>query len=53
LLEKVSKMRGENTSTFLRRMALRGLAELGFLTKDEEKALGITNSQTPPHPRQT
>lgn len=42
LVEKTSNMRGEDPSSFVRRMMRKGFAELGFLDNEEKKALGIT-----------
>ncbi len=42
LLEKITTLRGEDQSTFIKRMMRRGFAELGFLEKNEKKALGVT-----------
>ena len=41
LLDELCKNRGENKSTFVRRTIKEQLAELGFLSKDEQKALGV------------
>ena len=41
LIEKVSKSRGEDVSSFTRRSIKKELAALGFLPEEDMKALGI------------
>jgi hypothetical protein len=41
LLEKVCRSRGEDVSDFARRSILRELASLGYLSLDDQKALGV------------
>jgi len=41
LLFKVTESRRENLSVFIRRAAMKYLAELSFLPNEEKKALGI------------
>ena len=41
LLEKVSRARGEDISSFVRRAIKKELASLGFLSEQDKKALGI------------
>lgn len=41
LLERVSKARGEDISSFVRRSIRKELARLSFLSIEEKKALGI------------
>lgn len=40
IIDDVSKKRGGDRSTFIREIILHELAKLGFLTEEEEKALG-------------
>lgn len=40
LLKKIVKFRGEDTSSFVRRAVRLELARLGYLPKEESKALG-------------
>jgi len=42
LLKKVSQDRGEDVSDFVRRAVYKELASLNFLTKQQRKALGVT-----------
>jgi hypothetical protein len=44
LLLKVSRLRGEDPSNFIRRAMRIELARLGFLTEEEEQALGIVDA---------
>ena len=48
LIKGVSKARGEDLSDFVRRAVKRELARLSYLSKDEEKALGITSRPASP-----
>jgi len=41
LLEKITKLRGEDPSSFLRRAMRKEFAELGFLDEEGKKALRI------------
>lgn len=41
LIKKVSKARGEDLSSFVRRAVYRELATLSFLSEEQKKALGI------------
>ena len=41
LIQKVAKERGEGTADFARRALKKELAGLGYLTKSEQKALGV------------
>ena len=41
LIHKISKKRGENAADFARRSIKKEIASLGFLTKEEVKALGV------------
>lgn len=41
LLDKVCEGRGEDRAVFARRAVLKELASLGFLSKEQMKALGI------------
>lgn len=41
ILQEVCGRRGESEADFLRRSVLKELADLGFLTDDDKKALGI------------
>ena len=43
LLENISKARGEDVSDFVRRAVFKELAELGFVSKEQRKALGMVN----------
>ena len=45
LLVKVSRARGEDPSSFIRRAMRMELARLGFLSGEEMQALGITNEK--------
>jgi len=45
LLVKVSRARGEDPSSFIRRAMRMELARLGFLSEEEMQALGITNEK--------
>lgn len=40
-IKEVAKLRGEDTSSFFRRAVRIELAKLGYLTSQEQKALGI------------
>jgi len=44
LIHRISKKRGENSADFARRSIKKEIARLGFLTKEEVKALGIKSS---------
>jgi uncharacterized protein (DUF1778 family) len=41
LLRKISKARGEDVSSFVRRSILSELARLSYLDSEQEKALGL------------
>ena len=41
LLDRITKMRGADPSSFLRRAMRKEFAELGFLDEEERKALGL------------
>jgi len=41
LIKKVSSKRGEGSADFTRRAIKKELARLGFLTKEDVKALGV------------
>ena len=41
LLDKICKNRGEQISDLVRRAILKEFGELGFLSKEQEKALGF------------
>jgi uncharacterized protein (DUF1778 family) len=41
LVEKISKLRGEDVSDFVRRSIRKELASLSFLSAEDKKALGI------------
>jgi hypothetical protein len=41
LVEKISKLRGEDVSDFVRRSIRKELASLSFLSTEDKKALGI------------
>ncbi len=43
LLKKVSHDRGEDVSDFVRRAVYKELASLDFLSKEQKKALGVTD----------
>ena len=43
LIWKVCKLRKEDASDFIRRAVATELARLSYLSKDEKKALGISN----------
>jgi len=45
LLVKVSRARGEDPSSFVRRAMRMELAKLGFLSEEEMQALGIKNEK--------
>lgn len=45
LIEKVARNRGEQISTFTRRAILKELSRFGFLTDEEERALGISKNE--------
>lgn len=45
LVRKVSKARGEDMSDFIRRAVYRELALLNFLSKEQKKALGISQAE--------
>jgi len=45
LILKVSRTRGEDPSSFIRRAVLLELAKLGFLSEEENQALGILNEK--------
>ena len=42
LIKKVSEDRGESLSSFVRRAILVQLGELGYLSDEERKSLGLT-----------
>jgi len=42
LIEKVCASRGEDISDFVRRAVKKELASLGFLSDEEQRALGVT-----------
>lgn len=44
LLKKISKARGEDLSSFIRRAVYKELADLSFLSKEQKKALGLTTA---------
>jgi uncharacterized protein (DUF1778 family) len=44
LVEKVSKLRGEDISDFIRRSVLKELASLSYLPDEDKKALGVLAS---------
>ena len=46
-LRTISKARGEDVSDFVRRAILKELANLGFLSPEEKKALGILEVHQP------
>ena len=46
ILKEVAHARGEHISTFARRAIMNELAELGFLSDRENKALGIQGTST-------
>lgn len=50
ILEEVVKARGEDKSTFIRRLIYTELAKLSYLTEENKKALGIKigQGQSPP-----
>ena len=43
-LQKISRARGEDVSSFIRRSVLKELASLSFLTEEQKKALGMQSS---------
>lgn len=45
LVVKVSRNRGEDVSSFLRRLLLQELARLSYLSEEQKKALGIVTPQ--------
>jgi len=45
LLVKVSKARGEDPSSFIRRAMRMELARLGFLSEEEMQALGVADEK--------
>jgi len=45
LILKVSRTRGEDPSSFIRRAVLLELAKLGFLSQEENQALGILDEK--------
>jgi len=45
LILKVSRTRGEDPSSFIRRAVLLELAKLGYLSQEENQALGILNEK--------
>lgn len=44
LLSRVAENRGETVSLFVRRSVLRELAHLSYLSRDQKKSLGISES---------
>lgn len=46
ILDKVCKLRGEDLSDFVRRAILKELAELGFLSEEKKKALGLQSMKS-------
>ncbi len=44
-LRDVSKARGEDVSDFVRRAILKELAGLGFLSPEQDKALGVKTTR--------
>jgi len=44
LLKKISKARGEDLSSFVRRAIYKELDCLSFLSKEQKKALGLTRA---------
>jgi predicted DNA-binding protein len=44
LLTKVCNNRGEDVAGFIRRAVLRELAELGYLSAEQKKALGVSTN---------
>jgi len=45
LLLKVSRARGEDSSSFIRRAMRMELAKLGFLSQEEMQALGVADEK--------
>jgi len=45
LILKVSRTRGEDPSSFIRRAVLLELAKLGYLSQEEKQALGIPDEK--------
>jgi len=45
LILKVSRTRGEDPSSFIRRAVLLELAKLGYLSQEEKQALGVPNEK--------
>jgi len=45
LILKVSRTRGEDPSSFIRRAVLLELAKLGYLSQEEKQALGILDEK--------
>lgn len=45
ILKDVCERRGESEADFFRRSVLKELADLGFLTNEDKKALGLKVSQ--------
>ena len=45
LLAKISRMRGQSSSDFIRLAMRREFARLGFLSEEEKQALGVTNEK--------
>jgi len=46
LLKRIANARGEDVSDFVRRAIYKELADLSFLSKEQEKALGLTREGT-------
>jgi len=45
LLNKISRMRGQSSSDFIRLAIRREFARLGFLGEEEKQALGVPNEK--------
>lgn len=45
LLRKVTKARGEDLSSFVRRAVYKELADLSYLSEEQKKALGIKDKE--------
>jgi len=45
LLAKISRMRGQSSSDFIRLAMRRELARLGFLGEEEKQALGVSDEK--------
>ncbi len=48
VIREVSRNRGENQSTFIRRAVLTELSKLAYLTPDQDKALGLSEARKEP-----